>query len=243
MFIGVVLVLTGTVAVAEVSPEIEAELAADTAFRADAPPPVTEWAASPPLGFPEGRAILFFSDFEADNGGGVGTIDWEWGTYAYAGTCGTQYPPAAPYSGVNMWGTVLNDCYSNLSNNTGYSSSGDCNNTAPADDSILSFTVDLTGVMNAYLYWWEWYDVYSYWDWADVWVDGNVVFEHCESSYTIPTEWVQQEIDISAFAGSVVTIEFHMMSSGVVERSGWYIDDLMVTDTPIPVELRSFTIE
>ena len=50
-------------------------------------------------------------------------------------------------------------------------------------------------------------------------------------------------MDISAYVGGVATIEFHMMSSSVVERSGWFIDDLLVLDIQIPVELQSFNIE
>jgi hypothetical protein len=52
---------------------------------------------------------------------------------------------------------VLRSCYHNLGNNTGYDT---CTNTAPADDSILSFTVDLAGTAAAQLCWWDWADLY-----------------------------------------------------------------------------------
>jgi hypothetical protein len=240
------LALTPLAAQAQQNDEVAAEIAANLADTANAQAPAAEWKAAEPIGEMKTHATVFFSDFEADNGGGVGTLDWEWGTYAWVGGGGcnsTTYPPAAPYSGTNMWATVLNGCYNGLGNNTGYSSTGACDNTAPADDSILTFTVDLTGLSEAWLYWWEWYDVYSYWDWADVWVNGNVVFQHCESSYTAPTQWVQQEVDISAYVGGVATIEFHMMASSVVNYSGWYIDDFLISDVQIPVELQSFSIE
>lgn len=223
--------------------EIQAELDDHLAFMANPPTPVSVWQAAPPIGTTDGRATVFFSDFEADNGGGVGNLDWEWGVFAWAPTCTTSAPPVAPYSGTGMWATVLNDCYNNLGNNSGYSGSGACVNANAADDSILTFTVDLTGLSEAWLYWWEWYDVYSYWDWAEVYVNGTPVFQHCEASYTAPTMWVQQEVDISAYVGAVATIEFHMMASTVVERSGWFIDDLLVSDIQIPVELQSFNVE
>ena len=35
-----------------------------------------------------------------------------------------------------MWGTVVNCCYNNIGNNTGYDTCINCN---PSDDSILSF--------------------------------------------------------------------------------------------------------
>jgi hypothetical protein len=189
-----------------------------------------------------GRAVAFFSDFEANNGGLAPTLDWEWGTFAWAGSasCSGGVPPAAPYSGSNMWGTVLNDCYSNLGNNTGYNT---CVNGNTADDSVLSLTVDLSGYTDAQLSWWEWGDLYLNWDWGEVYVNGTAVFQHCGTGYVAPVAWVQQVVDLTAYAGGSVTIEFHMMSSTVVAYSGWYVDDVEVSGTPVPVELQSFSIE
>jgi hypothetical protein len=173
--------------------------------------------------------LLLASDFDADDGGLVGTRDWEWGTsYAFtSATCtSTTYsPPPAPHSGGGMWGTVLNSCYHNLGNNTGYDS---CNNTAPADDSILSFTVDLTGTAAAQLCWWEWPDLYLNWDWGQVTVNGEVVFEHCGGSYSPPSAWTQVCVDLSPYTGAPATVEYHMMASTVVDRAGWYVDDLEI---------------
>jgi hypothetical protein len=180
-------------------------------------------------GAPSGPDVLFFAeDFDANDGGLVGSLDWEWGNaYSFTGlSCGGSFaPPPAPHSGAGMWGTVLNDCYNNLGNNTGYDT---CNNSNPADDSILSFQVDLTGTGSAQLCWWEWTDLYLPWDWGQVLANGAVVFEHCGGSYIAPTSWERQCADLSAFGGSVVDIEFHMLASAVVEYAGWYIDDLEV---------------
>jgi len=178
---------------------------------------------------PSGPDVLFFAeDFNVTDGGLVGTRDWEWGNaFSFTGaSCdGSNAPPPAPYSGDGMWGTVLNDCYNNLGNNTGYDS---CNNTNTADDSILSFQVDLTMTGSGQLCWWEWPDIYLPWDWGQVYANGTVIFEHCGGSYTAPTVWVRQCVDLSSFGGSLVDIEFHMMASTVVNYSGWYIDDLEV---------------
>lgn len=189
------------------------------------------------------EAIVYFSDFETDNGGLTASLDWEWGTYAWAGGGGCSAsiaPPAAPYSGTNMWGTVLNTCYNGLGNNTGY---GTCTNGNTADDSILSLTVDLTGYTDAQLSWWDWPDIFMNFDWGEVYANGTVVFQHCGSGYTAPSAWVQQVVDLTPYVGGNVTIEFHMMASTVVNYSGWYIDDLQVTGTPVPVELQSLSIE
>jgi len=190
------------------------------------------------------EAVVYFSDFEADNGGLIGTLDWEWGTYAFAAgaNCGTYTPspPAAPYSGTNMWGTVLNECYNGRGNNSGYNT---CVNGNTADDSILTLVVDLTGYADAQLSWWDWPDINQNFDWGEVYANGTVVFQHCGAGYTAPTTWVQQVVDLTPYVGGSVTIEFHMMASTVVNYSGWYIDDLEVSGTPVPVELQSLTVE
>ena len=190
-----------------------------------------------------GRAIVYFNDLESDNGGLAPTLDWEWGAYAWVGggTCGgTPAEPAAPYSGASMWGTVLNTCYNNLSNNTGYDT---CVNGNTADDSVVSLTVDLTDYTDAQISWWEWNALYLNWDWGEVYANGTAVFQHCGTGYTAPSAWTQQVVDLTAYVGGPVTIEFHMMSSGVVAYAGWYIDDLEISGTPVPVELQSFSIE
>ncbi|HPQ38900.1 MAG TPA: hypothetical protein PLV45_00875 [bacterium] len=190
------------------------------------------------------RLDVYFSDFEADDGGLVGTLDWEWGDYAWVGgSCyGTSHvQPPAPYSGNRMWGTVLNDCYSDLGNNSGYDT---CVNGNPADDSILSFDVDLTGYADGTLEFYEWFDLFLNWDWGEIYANGTVVFQHCGGGHVPPSAWQLQTIDLTPFAGGLVTIEFHMMASAVVNYSGWYIDDLRVTTTgsgPSPTPTATIT--
>ncbi len=240
---GVMLVSAAAFAQDPVGPaEVAAELAAAAAWEAS--PVYAEAPPAAPAHTPQ--VTVFFSNFDTDNGGLTGTLDWGWAaSYAWSGaSCdGVNSPPAAPYSGTGMWGTVLNDCYSNLGNNAGYSSSGACNNTTPADDSILALSVDLTGYTAATLTWYEWYDLFSYWDWAEVRVNGASVFMHCETTYVAPTAWVLRTVDLTPYVGGVVTIEWHMMASTVVNRAGYYVDDVLVDGTPVPVELQSFSIE
>lgn len=222
--------------------EVAAELAAAAAWEAS-----PEYAsAAPAVPLRKVEATVFFSDFDTDNGGLVGTRDWEWGTsYAWsaAGCDGTTYaPPAGPHSGAGMWGTVLNTCHNNLGNNQG-AGSGTCNNTNPGDDSILSLVVDLTNYTDATLTWYEWLDVFSYFDWTEVRVNNTSVSTYCPSSYIAPTAWVQQSLNLTPYVGAVVTVEWHFMASSVVNRAGWYIDDVLVDGTPVPVELQSFSVE
>ena len=209
------------------SDPVTAELRAAEAFLDILPLPAAgACSAGKQPGIPED--VLYFWDFEGSNGGFVGSLDWIWGTYAWSGTTcdSSNYPPPAAYSGTGMWGTRLNDCYQNRGNNTGY---GTCANGNPADDSILSFSVDLTAVTGPVeMSWWEWYDLFSNWDWGEVYVNGSVVFQHCEASFVQPTAWVQQIVDLTPYIGGVANVQIHMMASSVVNHSGWFIDDVSV---------------
>lgn len=246
----VVLVIAGLVVVvpafAQESTTVPDEVAAEIAAAA-------AWEASPVYGnsptavtFHEPEATVFFSNFDADNGGLTGSLDWEWGTsYAWngVGCYNTSYnEPPGPYSGVGMWATVLNTCYNDLGNNQG-AGSGTCSNTNPSDDSILSLTVDLSAYTAATVTWYEWLDVFSYFDWTEVRVNNTSVSTYCPSGYIAPTGWVQQAVDLTPWAGGVVTVEWHFMASSVVNYAGWYIDDVLVDGTPVPVELQTFTID
>jgi PKD repeat protein len=208
---------------------VRAELQADAAYREN-PPVYVDTVV------PQGRPaetpddVLYFWDFEGDDGGFTSTLDWEWGTYSWVGGGGcsaSAAPPASAYSGTDMWGTVLNTCYNGLGNNDGYDT---CVNGNPADDSVLSFDVDLSNVSStAELVWWEWFDLFLDWDWGEVYVNDDVVFQHCGGGYIPPTAWVSQTVDLSSYLGGVVTIKFHMMASSVVNYAGWWIDDVMIT--------------
>ncbi len=161
-------------------------------------------------GYDPGGGTGSFYDFEANNGGFVGANDWEWGVYSWAGTCETSYPPPSAHSGAHMWGTVLNGCYNNL-----------------GATSVLSFSADLTGLTSSMLQWWDWYDVFETFDHSEVYVNGAQVYDRA-TTYVIPTAWEQHSVDLTPYVGGVVTIEFRMYATAVVERAGWYIDDVLV---------------
>lgn len=178
----------------------------------------------------------FTWDFESSCMGLSATKDWQCGQLAFVkGTnCGT-YTPVPPTGGASgtgkgMWGTKLNDCYSNLGNNDGANSST-CSNTKPADDSILSFKVTLPSTWTtATLTYYEYVDVNGYFDWMEVRVDSTSVKAYCNpSKATSSTTWVKQTINLSSYVGKTITIAFHLMASTVVSYSGWYLDDMSVS--------------
>lgn len=234
-----VLIIAMAAPAAAGSPDEIAEI--EAALERESNPPMV--AATGPSG-PDLLAlrtseIVYFSEFEENDGGLTATGDWEWGSYAWVGDTNcdfpspvTEYPPPAPYSGTKMWGTVLDACYTAAGNNDGWDT---CLNTVPADDSILTLSVNLTDVSNAYLYWAEWYDVVGKNDWVEIRVNGVVVHQVCDRPFQAPAGWSTNNspIDISFAAGAPATIEFHLMTSLVINHSGWYIDNVVVTSAPI----------
>lgn len=48
-------------------------------------------------------------------------------------------------------------------------------------------------------------------------------------AYTPGLDWVRQEIDISAYAGSSVLLRFELATDGADSRDGWFLDDIRIT--------------
>jgi len=156
---------------------------------------------------------IFFSDFEADDGGweadanwGDGSGDWEWGEPTNVG------PDA--FSGVNVWATVLDDFHSNADGNN-----------------WLRQTFDFSGFVNVELSFQNWINSGSNsFDQAKVFVnDTEVFFSDGDSG----GQWEEVVIDLSAFDGmSDVEIVFDFFATSVVNREGWYIADVGITGDP-----------
>lgn len=160
---------------------------------------------------------FYFNDFEADNGGweAVGFGDWEHGEVqsGVGNQCGNPDDPEpdGAFSGSNAWATILDGCYSNS-----------------GDNSILSQTFDFSGLdapiqMTVQ----QWLHVFGSFDTAELRVNGDQVF--FEDSSTASDDWAPLTIDLSDYAGeAAVEIEFDVSASTVVNRAGWYIDDLQI---------------
>jgi hypothetical protein len=179
----------------------------------------------------------FSFNFEGDCKGLAATNDWACGAFAFkagSGCDAAAAPPKAPHSGSSMWGTTLNDCYTALGNNHNGTTAG-CSNELPNDDSTLRFRVAIPATWSkATLSYWSWEDLYTPYDWGEVWVDGKLVAgsQLCSSTYTAPTAWVKRTVDLGAHAGKTVEVALHMLASGNTNYAGWYIDDLAVTGGP-----------
>lgn len=161
---------------------------------------------------------LFQSDFETDNGGFIesGGGDWEYGVIpeVIAGAnCGSAFSsPGGAYSGTHGWATILNDCYQNL-----------------GTESATGFTVDLSDPepVSAKLVFAQWFEVFVNFDYLQVFANGAEVYRNdtTEDSNT----WLPREVDLTSYLGqSAVAINFSLHASTVVNRAGWYIDDVGV---------------
>ena len=173
----------------------------------------------------------FSWDFESSCQNLSATKDWECGQINFTGgTCGIPPTKSASGTGKGMWGPKLNTCYGNLGNNQG-SSSSSCSNTTPSDDSILSFKVTIPATWTtATLTYYEWVDVNGYFDWMEVRVDSTSVKTYCNPSpATSSTTWAKQTIDLSSYTGKTITVAFHFLASSVVNKSGWYLDDMSIS--------------
>ncbi|MEI2611284.1 MAG: hypothetical protein V9G20_21855 [Candidatus Promineifilaceae bacterium] len=198
-------------------------------------PPAQEYGGlTCPVGVP---TEFYFSDFETNNGGWTATGPanfWEYGPvvpgiYEICDTAPRPEPTGA-FSGLNVWGTNLNGCYPNA--NT---------------DGILSRTFDLSTLSAPIeLSWYHWYEVFETFDYAIARVNGTQVWRTPNSTPT--ANYIYQPIDLSAYAGNAsVTIDFLLHATTVVNRMGWYVDDVAIRycdtsgGTPTPTATATAT--
>ena len=162
---------------------------------------------------------VYFSDFEADEGGFVGTGDWERGIpvgadgSALGGFGGPE--PIGGFSGDFAWGTVIGGLHN------------------PSTISSLSQTFDFSGYTGTALTFYEWLDSGgNTFDMARVNVNGN---EEYFADGGPTGDWRPVTLDLSAYDGlGAVTIDFEFSTTGVVERVGWYVDDVTISAVPEP---------
>ncbi len=118
-------------------------------------------------------------------------------------------------------------------------------------DSRLYTEVDLTSVTSATLSFWTWYDIEELWDFAYVIVstDGGEHWEMLESpnmtrenpygnnlgvGYTGVSgggetpQWVQERIDLSAYAGQKILVGFEYVTDDAFTRPGFFVDDVRI---------------
>jgi immune inhibitor A len=120
-------------------------------------------------------------------------------------------------------------------------------------DMVLTRAFDLSGVSEATLEFWVWYDIEEDWDYAyvEISADGGETWEILPTPSGTPTnpngnsfgwaytgrsggggaaEWVQEQVDISPYAGREVLIRFEYITDDAVNRPGFVLDDVAIPE-------------
>ena len=162
--------------------------------------------------------ISYFSSFETDGGGWTGTNDWQRGIPMgfVGGFSSTE--PVGGHTGDYVWGTIIGGDHS------------------PSTTSVLSQTFDLSGSMATTMSFYEWSDSGgNSFDMARVTVNGTQ--EYLSDGNSMDA-WRLVTLDLSAYDGlSSVNVAFEFSTTTVVERTGWYIDDVALRAVPEPTGL------
>lgn len=120
------------------------------------------------------------------------------------------------------------------------------------DDSNMRLTraFDLSGVSQATLRFWAWYDIEANWDYGYVLVstDDGITWQILRGPSTTEANpndnsygwgytglsgdgpvWIQEQIDLSAFAGQQVLVRFEYITDDALNLPGWAIDDVTIS--------------
>jgi len=162
--------------------------------------------------------VFFFDDFETagDNGWTHAQVatqdDWQHGT-----PNGSAGDASSAFSGSKVWGNDLGP--------QGFNGEYQPN----VENYLRSPLIDLTGSQGATLVYERWLTVEeAIFDQATINANGNQVWQNQQSGHTLDTGWNTHEVDISAFDGQQVQLEWRLKSDGGLEFGGWNLDDVAV---------------
>ncbi|MFN7974913.1 MAG: putative Ig domain-containing protein [Acidobacteriota bacterium] len=184
---------------------------------------ICPYGQAPPCGVGTVQQVAFATDFEANNGGFThsGTADeWEWGT--------PTFPPIdTANSGVRCWKTDLDNTYD-------LSSTQD----------LLSPPIDLTAALSARMQWAQKFQMegasfdHAYLEAREVgganprklweFMDGTMHTTQGTSVVQESAGWGLVRADLSAYAGKMIELRFHLDSDNIQNFAGYAIDDVNV---------------
>ena len=159
-----------------------------------------------------GITVGYENDFESNVDGwtSFGQNDvWQWGVP----TSG----PNEAFSGEKVFATNLEGNYPNSANM-----------------SLMMPPIDVPEEGNTYLQFKQWYELERNWDYAHVFVSYDR--ENWTQLLRITDNsngWIDGQVDLSSYAGERIYVAFNLTTDGSVQRQGWYIDDVKLSDTPI----------
>lgn len=159
-----------------------------------------------------GITVGYVADFETNPVGwtSYGALNsWQWGVPTNG--------PGAAFSGEKVYAT-------NLTGN--YDSRANANLQMPP--------VDLPEG-NSYLQFKQWYELERNYDYGHVFVstDGVIWVQKLRVN-NLSNGWIDGEVNLSEYAGQRIYIAFNLTTDGSVVKQGWYLDDVKLTDTPLP---------
>jgi hypothetical protein len=125
----------------------------------------------------------------------------------------------------------------------------------------LTNSINLSSYTNPRLVFWTKYDIEANWDYGQVDVSTNngATWFPLDGIYTEPgvgsfqpngeplydgmrTNWVREEMSLTGYTTAQNKIRFQLNTDGLVERDGWYVDDIgIIIYQIVPVELLSFS--
>ncbi|MBE9508121.1 MAG: immune inhibitor A [Chloroflexi bacterium] len=125
-------------------------------------------------------------------------------------------------------------------------------NRGDESDMTLTRAFDLSDVSEATLEFWAWYDIEEDWDYAyvEISTDGGQTWEFLTTPSGTSTnpnlnsfgwaytggsggetpEWIQERVDLSAYAGQEVLIRFEYITDAAVNRPGFVLDDVAIPE-------------
>jgi bacillopeptidase F len=161
---------------------------------------------------PTSGTVVFSDDMEGDDHGwthGGNGDPWQHGVP----TSG----PNAAHSGTKVWATNLTGNYPNRAN-----------------ASLISSPINLAGLSSATLQFAHWYALEHNYDFGTVEVSTDAganwttLATYNSPSQGEPVGWETPTIDLSAYAGRTIQLQFRLASDSSVAFAGWYIDDVRV---------------
>ena len=174
--------------------------------------------------------IYLFESFEDPTSVAQWTLTGDW----QVGTPSTPDEPSAPYSGLNVAGTVVGGDYSD--------------NMAYLDNMAISPTIDLTGAVAPTLRFFGTVQSNSNNDCGNIWIrSGTEPWAHQTASlpYTgthasydcwmgmDSPDWQEITVDLSSYVDSSIQVAFAYRTDVSGTYPGFYIDDVLVSE-PVP---------
>ncbi|MFS0780772.1 S8 family serine peptidase [Bacillus sp. 1P06AnD] len=156
-----------------------------------------------------GITVGYEQNFEQDVTGWTSYGDnntWAWGK--------PESGPKAAASGEKVYATNLTGTYS-----------------AKANMSLQMPPVDLPEGAS-YLQFKQWYELEKNYDFGHVFVSTDGSNWTQMARYNDKSNgWISSEVDLSAYGGQRIYIAFNMTSDGSVNKAGWYLDDVKLSNT------------